>query len=115
MEREIGRLGVELGYEDLSVQLLDGKGRFLTPRGVLTAKGERVSALALAAVQEGNATGHAFHRGVVTERELELPIPDLPLVVEDVLLRAMQLADSGVLSEVVAILDHVVAVREGRG
>lgn len=115
MEREIGRLGVEISYEDLSVQLPDGQGCFLPPRGVLTAKGERVSALALAAVHEGNATRHAFLRGVVIERELGLPIPDLPLVVESVLLRAMQLAHSGLLAEVEAILEHVAALREGRG
>lgn len=45
-----------------------------------------------------------------------LPLPDLPLIVEDLLRQAQQLANSGAPTEAVeVILDHVAAVREGRG
>lgn len=44
-----------------------------------------------------------------------LPLADVPLIVEDLLMRARQLADSGAPTEaVVEILDHVAALREGR-
>jgi len=116
MQREMGRFGAEFGYDDESIQVIDGQGRFVPPRRVLRAKGGSVPALALAAVHEGNVPGNAFLRGVVIDRELELPIPDLPLVVEGLLLRAVQLTDSGAPAKPVkAILDHVDALREGRG
>lgn len=45
-----------------------------------------------------------------------LPLPDVPLIVEDLLRQAQQLANSGAPTEAVeVILDHVAAVREGRG
>ena len=48
--------------------------------------------------------------------EPELPLPDVPLIVEDLLMHARQLAEAGAPNEAVEkILDHVVAVREGRG
>lgn len=116
MQREIGCLGAEFGYEDASIQLIDGQGRLVPPRRVMTAKGGRVPAFALAAVQDGTVPGHAFLRGVLIGRELELPIPDLPLVVESLLLRAVQLTGSGAPPEPIkAILDHGNALREGRG
>lgn len=44
-----------------------------------------------------------------------LPLPDVPLIVESLLLQAKQLAESGAPSESIeAILDHVAALREGR-
>lgn len=44
------------------------------------------------------------------------PLRDVPLIVEGLLLEAKQLADSGAPTEAVkAILDHVAALREGRG
>lgn len=47
--------------------------------------------------------------------EPELPLPDVPLIVEDLLNKAMQLADSGAPNEVIEeILDHVAALKEGR-
>jgi hypothetical protein len=50
---------------------------------------------------------------VVTEPEL--PLPDVPLIVEDLLLEAKRLAEAGAPTEVIeAILDHVAALREGR-
>lgn len=43
------------------------------------------------------------------------PLPDVPLVVEDLLVQAKRLADAGGPTEVIErILDHVAALREGR-
>lgn len=48
--------------------------------------------------------------------ECVIPLPDVPLIVEDLLNRAKQLADAGVATEVIEeILDQVAALREGRG
>lgn len=47
--------------------------------------------------------------------ELERLVPDVLLLVEDLLLQARQLADSGAPTDAIeAILDHVAALREGR-
>lgn len=48
--------------------------------------------------------------------ELKLPLPDVPLIVEDLLVRANQMADAGAGREAIdEILDHVAALREGTG
>lgn len=45
-----------------------------------------------------------------------LPTPDVPLILEDLLVRARQLADAGAAPELVEeCLDQVAALREGRG
>ncbi len=47
--------------------------------------------------------------------EPELPLPDVPIIVEDLLLQAKQLADSGAPTAAIEeILDQVAALREGR-
>lgn len=47
--------------------------------------------------------------------ESDVPLRDIPLIVEDLLMRARQLLDSGAPTEAVeAILDHVAALRAGR-
>jgi hypothetical protein len=46
----------------------------------------------------------------------ELPLPDVPLIVEDLLMQARQLADADAPTDVVEeILDHVAGLRKGRG
>lgn len=46
--------------------------------------------------------------------EADLPLPDVPLIVEDLLLRAKQLADSGAHRKAIEeILDQVAALRDG--
>ncbi|MHA6512980.1 hypothetical protein [Tessaracoccus sp. Z1128] len=48
--------------------------------------------------------------------EPELPPRDLPLIVENLLLQAKRLADAGAPTEgIEKILEHVAALREGRG
>ena len=45
-----------------------------------------------------------------------LPRADVPLIIEDLLVRAKQLADAGAhRAAIEEILDHVAALREGRG
>ncbi|MBB1515646.1 hypothetical protein H5398_06605 [Tessaracoccus sp. MC1679] len=47
--------------------------------------------------------------------EPRLPLPDVPLIVEDLLIKAKELADSGAPTEAIEeILDRVAALREGR-
>ena len=44
-----------------------------------------------------------------------LPLPDVPLIIEDLLLQAKQLADAGAVRDVIdELLDHVAALRDGR-
>ena len=44
------------------------------------------------------------------------PLPDVPLIIEDLLLQARQLADAGAPCEAIdEILDQVAALRDGRG
>lgn len=69
------------------------------------------------AVNEGALSKRGIPRGMapVVSRP-EHPLSDDLLIVEDLLLQARTLADLGAPIETVkAILDHVVAVREGRG
>lgn len=48
--------------------------------------------------------------------EPELPLPDMPLILESLLIEAKRLADFGApTGPVEAILEHVAALREGRG
>ena len=43
-----------------------------------------------------------------------LPLPDVPLIIEDLLLQAERLADAGAHSEAIEeILDQVAALRDG--
>lgn len=59
-------------------------------------------------------TDHDHASPAVTR--LGLPLADVPLIVEGLLIEAKQLADGGTSTEAVeAILDHVAALREGRG
>ncbi len=54
--------------------------------------------------------------GVTAVKAHGLPLPDVPLLMEGLLIDARRLADAGGPNEVVeAILDHVAALREGRG
>lgn len=46
--------------------------------------------------------------------DLELPLPDVPLIIEDLLVRAKQLADASAQRQAIEeILDQVAALRDG--
>lgn len=48
--------------------------------------------------------------------ECVLTLPDVPLIIEDLLVQAKQLADVGEHRKAIdELLDHVAALREGRG
>lgn len=48
--------------------------------------------------------------------EPELRLPDVPLIVEGLLVQAKRLAEAGAPMETIErILDHIAALREGRG
>lgn len=62
-----------------------------------------------------SAAARLSHPRVATVSEPRLRLSDVPLIVDGLLLRAMELANSGAPTEAVeAILDHVTALREGR-
>jgi len=61
-------------------------------------------------------TGDHDGQGVPAVTEPVLPLPDVPLIIEDLLLQAQQLADAGAPCETIdEILDQVAALRDGRG
>ncbi|WP_353080839.1 hypothetical protein [Tessaracoccus lapidicaptus] len=54
--------------------------------------------------------------GVPAANEPGPPLPDLPLLIEGLLIEAKRLVDAGSPTETVEeIVDHVAALREGRG
>lgn len=66
-----------------------------------------------------NATKDAYRQLLALDpravSEAQLPLPDVLLIAEDLLLQARRLAESGAPQEaVLAILDQVAALREGR-
>jgi len=67
----------------------------------------------------GEAHQEAMHpppdHWVAAVSDPETPLPDVLLIVEDLLLQAKRLADAGALTAAAEILDHVAALREGRG
>lgn len=55
-------------------------------------------------------------QGVLAVTEHTLPLPDTPLIIEDLLVRAEQMTDAGAGREAIdELLDQVAALREGRG
>ncbi|BEH02286.1 hypothetical protein brsh051_15670 [Brooklawnia propionicigenes] len=76
----------------------------------------RGPALEIVAVNDKSVFVRGRTHGVRVVVEPEPSFADAPLIIEDLLLQARQLADSGAPTEAVrAILDHVAALLEGRG
>ena len=66
-------------------------------------------------VQDPQAT-HVAGWALNAVTEPVLPLADTPLIIEDLLVRAKQMADADAGREAIdEILDHVAALREGRG
>lgn len=98
MEREIRRRCGGFVVDADSVSLVDMVGRVLPQRRLREAWVEGAPAVDSAAVNE------------------ELPLADVPLIVEEFLMRAKRLAAAGAPTEAIEdLLDHVAALREGRG
>lgn len=89
----------------------------VVPRRPVPAGGKRSSATPVAGPRMARRANSCLPIAwVPAVSEPELLLPDVPLIVEDLLLQARQLADAGAPTEAVkAILDHVAALREGRG
>ena len=103
------------GYvvDEDQVGLMEAEGRVVPQRSRARVRRARGPALAIDAVNFEVMLEIARRVGVANKAE---PLPaDVPLIVEDLLCQARQLADSGAPTEAVkAILDHVAALREGR-
>lgn len=79
-----------------------------------SVEGESVAAV-VEVHHEATPEGH-FPSDGFGESELQPPLADVPLIVEDLLLRAKRLADAGAPTEgIEKILERVAALREGRG
>lgn len=66
--------------------------------------------------QEDAVTSETYRRTTVSVSDPECPLPDVPLIVEDLLMEAKQLADANARNDALEeILEHVAALREGRG
>ena len=97
MQREIRRWCGGFVVDAESVPVVDVAGRVLPQRRMPEVWGESAPAVDSAAVYE------------------ELPLADVPLIVEDLLLQAKRLADAGATIECIEkILERVAALREGR-
>lgn len=114
MPREIRQTGRYEVDED-QVRIIDAKGRVVPHRLRLHGRRARGPARTIDAVID-DVSALEIARRVGITKEAEGPLGDVPLIVEDLLCQARQLADSGAPTEAVkAILDHVAALREGRG
>lgn len=115
MPREIRRTGRYEVDED-RVRMTDAEGHVLPQRPLAQVRRARAAALTIDAVNEEGTSALGIARSVGVANRAEARLADVPLIVEDLLGQARQLADSGAPTEAVkAILDHVAALREGRG
>ncbi|WP_203568061.1 hypothetical protein [Aestuariimicrobium ganziense] len=97
------------------VQVCDSDGRIVARRSSPDESWESFAGPTVAPDDPG-ALGDQHGAGVPAVTEPELPLPDVPLIVEDLLVEAKQLADAGAPPEVIEkILDQVDPLREGRG
>lgn len=115
MQCEIRRRGVELGLGDDHVKVSELARRSVPQPPLLSLPREGCVAATTVAVSREGIPAHVFLSGVEV-KEPELPRADALLIVEDLLLQARTLSASDAPTEAIeAILDHVAALREGRG
>lgn len=114
----IGRRGCNLDSYDAPVQRPGLGGRCVPPRSTPESSGERdFGAAPVAHLRKAiqTHTSPITTTGVPAVGPPELRLSDVPLILEDLLVRAQQLVDSGAPSEAIeAILDHVAGLRDGR-
>lgn len=111
MPREIRRTG---RHED-EVRVIDAQGRrAVLQRSLTQVRCAREPALTIDVVHDKSALGPSDRVRIAEKAEASLA--DVPLIAEDLLCKARQLADLGAPNGAVkAILDHATALREGRG
>lgn len=108
----------DVQYDD-PVQVIDSRGRVVSRRLTQEAGGGLESIATpdttLDEVQQP-PDSPITTTGVQAASGPELLLPDVPLIIEDLLMRAKQLADFGAQTAAIAeILDQVAALREGMG
>ena len=115
MQREI-RWGGEFGRDASRVQVGKGAERAVPQRPLLNLRHESGAAVTMVEIEQESIAAHHSPTGVAAVREDEHPLEDVLLIAEDLLLRARRLVETGAPQEAYeAILDQVVALREGRG
>jgi hypothetical protein len=113
-DEAIRRPGGDLDCHVDPVQVLDPAGQIVPRRPAPEAGGEWESIATPGAAHPEVRQPH--DPGVTVVSDPELPLPDVPLIVEDLLMQASQLAGAGAPNEALEeIFDHVAALREGRG
>ena len=106
------------------------RGVFGIGEGCLQVIGTAGCVVPQRAASEGSGAGSVVPSGTVSDQDLSVlgvarrvgafntagsPFADIPLIVEDLLMQARHLTDAGApIEAVVAILDHVAALRERR-
>lgn len=114
MPRDIRRTG-RYEVDDDQVRIIDAEGRGVPHRSLAHVRRARGPALRIDAVNEGDAPALGTARRVRVAKKAAARLADVPLIAQDLLCQARQLAESGAPPEVVRlILDHVAALREGR-
>ena len=115
MQREI-RCGGEFGFDDDRVHVSYWAGRAVPQLPLLNFQRERGAAVPIVEVDQEGMAAHDSPTGGATVREAVCPLADVLLIAEDLLLQARRLVETGAPQEAYeAILDQVVALREGRG
>lgn len=107
-----GRRGGEIDFDVDPVRVIDPEERIVPRHPMPGAGGESES---IATPEEGRRYSCLPDRGPAMSQP-ELPLPDVPLIVDDLLVQAKRLAEAGAPTEMIEeILEYVVALREGRG
>lgn len=110
--RRAGRYEVD---ED-PARMAEAETYVLPQRPLAQVRRASAAALTLDAVNEEETCALGIARTVGVANRAEARFADVPLIVEDFLCQARQLADSGAPTEAVkAVLDHAAALREGCG
>jgi len=113
MPRDIRRTGRYEVDED-QVRIIDPEERVVPHRSLAHVRRARGPALTIDAVNEEDTPALGIARRVPVVKKAAARLADVPLIAEDLLCQARQLAESGAPPEVVRlILDHVAALREG--
>lgn len=113
MQRKIRYRGVELWLGKDDGRVTEVVGRAVPQVPLPDHRRKRGAATTTLAVERDGMPARNIQSGVEV-KALEFPLADLLLIVEDLILRAGALAQSGAPTEwIEAILDHVAALREG--
>lgn len=115
MQWEIPRRGVEFGLGDDHVNVSEVAGQAVPQPPLINRRRGRRADATIVPVCQDSVPADGIPRGGACE-DPEFPVADVPLIVEDLLMRTRALSESGAPTDAIeATLDHVTALREGRG